>query len=171
MDESKFVEEVIIRQFAAKTLAFCDLIENAKALPKRKFRMRLLELLAELYALAWQLPEEHDFAETTEVSHASQDEWQAIHQATGLSYYREVWDTSDLQCKDIIIRDLAEDIADIYRELRYGLDYYQRETENDVRHAVWCWRFDLAHWGYHAVSALKELHWTLYVNTKLPRLS
>jgi hypothetical protein len=48
---------------------------------------------------------------------------------------------------------LADDIADIYRDLKDG------SGENEVRDKVWEWRFSFySHWGKHAAGALRSIH-------------
>ena len=51
---------------------------------------------------------------------------------------------------------LADDIADVYRDLRTGLRKWQRGESGG---ALWEWRFNFeAHWGQHADDALRAIH-------------
>jgi Domain of unknown function (DUF5063) len=52
---------------------------------------------------------------------------------------------------------LADDLADIYRDVKEGLDLLAAgESMNEV---VWHWRFNFwTHWGTHAVDALRVIH-------------
>jgi Domain of unknown function (DUF5063) len=70
--------------------------------------------------------------------------------------YMHVFDpTTD---KDAIYGSLADDIADIYQDLREGLDLSQAQAAE----AIWTWRFHYYfHWGRHALDALRTIHFRL----------
>jgi len=52
---------------------------------------------------------------------------------------------------------VADDLADIWRDLRTGLN--AMATESRWEDVGWEWRFGLqTHWGKHAVDALAALH-------------
>jgi len=54
---------------------------------------------------------------------------------------------------------LADDFADIYRDLTAGIVLYQRASRESVQEAVWQWKFGFeTHWGRHAVDSLRALH-------------
>jgi Domain of unknown function (DUF5063) len=57
--------------------------------------------------------------------------------------------------KRMIHGSLADDLADIYRDLKKGLILSEKTSAED---ALWNWRlhFDF-HWGNHAMSALKAI--------------
>jgi len=59
---------------------------------------------------------------------------------------------------EAISGSLADDIADIYRDLKKGLELketYPRQPEA----AIWQWRFGFySHWGKHAMDALLAIH-------------
>ncbi len=53
---------------------------------------------------------------------------------------------------------LADDLADVYRDLKKGLDAFGRSDDNDHR-AVEDWKlFFVIHWGDHCASALRALN-------------
>lgn len=58
---------------------------------------------------------------------------------------------------DVALAPLADDLADIWRDLRSALDWL--DSGADPADAVWEWRFGFeTHWGHHAVQALRALH-------------
>lgn len=63
--------------------------------------------------------------------------------------------------KEAICGSLADDIADIYRDLKEGLVL---GTMNHARreNIVWEWRLlYYSHWGHHAMDALLVIHFRL----------
>jgi hypothetical protein len=64
---------------------------------------------------------------------------------------------------------LADDLADIYRDLKKGLELKSRSEPPET--IIWGWRvLFYSHWGTHAIEALHVIHsrleqtflWTLY---------
>lgn len=52
--------------------------------------------------------------------------------------------------------DLADDLADVYRDLKPGLVLYEG---GHIDEAVWHWNFHFnIHWGRHAAEALYAMH-------------
>ena len=57
-----------------------------------------------------------------------------------------------------VVESLADDFADIYRDVKAYLRIYEQGTTDAINEAVWHWRFLLSsHWGRHATSALDAL--------------
>jgi hypothetical protein len=82
-----------------------------------------------------------------------------------LTYYSEVFNSNVVPPEDPVIGDLADDIADIYRDLRRGLNLLDA---GHTEQAVWEWVFHLKHhWGEHATSAIRALYWYLQENEAL----
>jgi hypothetical protein len=67
-----------------------------------------------------------------------------------------------------VTASLADDIADIYRDVVSGLRHYRAGHRDE---AVWQWTFTLqSHWGGHITGAIRALHCWLAAND-LSRLS
>ena len=59
---------------------------------------------------------------------------------------------------DPVTRSLADDLADIYRDIQPGLKLYRYGSKGARGAAIWNWRFGLtSHWGHHATDALRAL--------------
>lgn len=57
---------------------------------------------------------------------------------------------------ELVVGSLMDDLADIYVDLREGIDLLAAGYASD---ALWHWRFNHdSHWGDHAVGALGALH-------------
>jgi hypothetical protein len=73
--------------------------------------------------------------------------------------YWQVFDpTTD---KEAVCGTVADDIADIYRDLEEGLVLSQMQgvRPEDV---IWEWRLGYySHWGYHTINALLTIHFRL----------
>jgi hypothetical protein len=88
-------------------------------------------------------------------------EWMATWRALGKhlgdrKYYQEMFAPYKLEDKEPVVGDLADDLADIYRDLADGLAKWRRGEREG---AAWAWQFQFAcHWGEHLTSALRALH-------------
>ena len=76
--------------------------------------------------------------------------------ALPFQYYSEVWDPIEVPGAEPVTGDLADDLMDIYVDLRQGLRYFE---QNRTVQAIFHWTFSFGvHWGRHATSALRVLH-------------
>lgn len=84
------------------------------------------------------------------------EEWQALSRRISeklgdADYYRLIFDP--YQADPPVTASLADDVADIYRDLRGGFALLEPGGMRDG--AVWEWRFGFdSHWGRHAAHAL-----------------
>jgi hypothetical protein len=92
------------------------------------------------------------------------DQWEAIYfrvsRAVPQTWYLTFFDLTqslDLDQKPVI-GDLADDLTDIYRDVKPGLRA-AAIPENAVTRSGFDWQFSFqSHWGDHAVNAMKLLH-------------
>ncbi|MDX2060765.1 MAG: DUF5063 domain-containing protein [Gemmatimonadales bacterium] len=172
--------ELTLGRFAALAARFCEHVEMYRAQQPAVFLQTAHRLLADIYAAALGLPrsaademedESEDEAWAPSVSvesdqapdpdRLSQDEWWTLFR--GLTeyfgdrkWYREIFDPHEPSTELEVRGDLADDFADIYRDLLDGLRKWAR-GEADLAH--WEWRSGFEnHWGEHATGALRALH-------------
>lgn len=141
---------------------------------RAEFLCDIFSLLAELIRSAVRLPEpelnpvdEYDEASTISPMNAaavetSHDQWARLyHRLKGklgdADPYSEVFDP--IQDKHIVSASLANDLADIYRDLTEGLPLLRKGKHDD---ALFEWRLGfVSHWGKHATDALKVILWRI----------
>ena len=114
--------------------------------------------LSELHLAAINLPHigVGEDVESDEVSH---DVWDALYRRLSdlpVNGYWDVFDPLKEDEKEPVHHSLADDLADIYRDLKGGLDLFD---SGHVIEAVWEWRFSFrTHWGQHLTGARRALH-------------
>jgi hypothetical protein len=121
----------------------------------------LVRVLPRLYEAALRLP--YPVVESADLPEArlSHEQWKEAFD--GL---QEILGARDLYWtvvpfgedkRDELAGSLADDLADIYRDVKEGLELAASgASENEV---LWQWRFNFwAHWGEHAVEALRIIH-------------
>jgi hypothetical protein len=97
------------------------------------------------------------------------DQWKIVYDDIGgtlgrWNYYWDVYDPYSESDHEAVCGSVADDLSDIYRDLRDGLRAADDETAqpNDV---FWAWRFDFeSHWAAHAAGALRALSTAFFVH-------
>ena len=70
-------------------------------------------------------------------------------------YYREYFNPDPRLSDESCTGDVGDDLADVYRDVRGGLLFYER---GQLVEALWHWSFlHQGHWGRHAVGAMFAL--------------
>jgi hypothetical protein len=113
-------------------------------------------LLAELYHLALRLP--NAGVRTDAGEDVPDAEWKEVYRrfaALPFNYYSSV-DPLTVPAVETMTGDLADDLADIWRDLVVGLHLFTGGRALEA-YSAWRWRFD-AHWGQHAADGIQALH-------------
>lgn len=127
----------------------------------------LLCMLVRLYGIALELrsPETADW----DLDGESTDDatWRRIYERAAsmpFQLYGEVFDPHVMPPEEAVVCDLADDIADIHRDLTKGLSLYER---GHAVEAEWEFAFQFRiHWGRHATDAIRALHnWMIKVDS------
>ena len=158
-----------IISFIEAATEFCELVELPLQNPEEWIEL-VLPAISSLYACAHQLPkisiedaiefEEDDFEVTDK-------EWKRIYDKIASlfkekRYYREYFDPSEPIDSEVepVIGDIADDLSDIYRDIKPGLRAWDKLPESSIPIVIFNWinpNFG-SHWGEHALSAMRVLH-------------
>ena len=148
-----------ILPFAEAAADYCEWCESPPGKDAVAEAARAVSHLSLLYHLAAELPLPDDIDDEFEPEGSDNDTWHAVAQrcaAMPFKYYSEVFDPHAVPGEEPIVHNLANDVADIHRDLIGGLELYRA---GHVAEAQFDWRFTFEiHWGRHAVSALRGLH-------------
>jgi hypothetical protein len=143
-----------IEHFTASARAYCDFMESAHQYALADRLVMFASLLADLYATALRLP---DAPRSDREAPAVPD---GIPQWAGLGDLTLYWEVSDpYEWEAPVCGSLSDDLRDVYQDLKRGLLILERGDAISLDDAVWEWRSHfVAHWGEHAVDALRALH-------------
>ena len=170
-------------QFAEIAQAYCEAFEAYQRQASQRFLSEMLPLVGRLYAAGLALPslpelDDHDAGEdedelapswlsaitlerTTDPDRMTHDDWWPLYKALSAylgarNYYREIFDPYEPVSEKEVTGSLADDLADIYRDLLSGCRKWSRGERTG---AHWEWRFGLeSHWGEHATGAIRAIH-------------
>ncbi len=165
----------IAGRFAAVANRFCSVVDSASSMERADLLLQIYRILPKLIDEAISLPDVKLSDSDDQVEGSSQPSFRAnVRQSVeewGQLYnllkeklgdwdrYCQAFDpTEDMEA---LSGTLADDIADIYRDLKEGLalgETHQAPRED----IVWSWRFShYSHWGKHAIDALLAIHFRL----------
>jgi Domain of unknown function (DUF5063) len=146
----------VAEDFERLARAYCAFIDASASYDRVDLVAELERHLLALHAAALLLPYGDPADEDREgLSH---EEWSAIYKRlqSQLGDANDYWMVFDpFKEEPPVVSELADDAADIYRNLLDGLVF---ADTGDVPQAVWEWQHGFAsHWGRHAASALYAL--------------
>lgn len=144
-----------VDEFARVAAQFCQWAEGESQSPDREAQVAL-QFLCDLYQLALQLPSEFGEEEAAEVSDES---WKRVYRRFGalpFNYYSHCFDPQEVPTEAAATADLADDLADIWRDLKRGLSLF---GSGHLQAAAWEWKQNFwQHWGRHAAGGIYALH-------------
>jgi hypothetical protein len=153
--ESKKATESAIDNFAEVARRYCAWAENELGDPNEEMR-RVRLLLAELHLAAVKLPA-LGIGKNMDAVSISHDEWSRFYEkfrVLPVTEYSEVF--NPLKAEEPVTNNLADDLADIYRDVKAGLSLHDAQHPVD---AAWEWRLNFQlHWGQHLVGAQRAIH-------------
>lgn len=139
--------------FVVEAHQYCDFIERASSLALADRLENARRRLLGLYATACALPH----VEPPEGFEAGPSAARPEHWARFEDFetYWEVFDPYTDQAP--VAGSLSDDLIDVYLDVRRGLDLWTSRAPRAAAIGEWRFHFD-AHWGDHAVDALRALH-------------
>ncbi len=145
----------IIQRFAQSATDYCQWLEGPGD-EATEDHFLATRLLAELYASALALPDcEPGQVGAIRVPDQVLARVRERLQSFPFQYYWEIFNPVALEPEVPVCGDIVDDLLDVYRDVKEGLDIYQASEES----AVWHWRATFGfHWGRHVASALHALH-------------
>lgn len=148
--------------FTAVARRYCEWAESEYPANLQSAK-HTLELITELYLCGVQLADEAKDIGRDRPSITSRASMRNLVYARAgnlpLNYYSELFNPTIVPAEEPVTGDLADDIADIYEDIKRGLSLLDA---GHMEQAVWEWVFQMqTHWGEHATSAIRVLHWFL----------
>jgi len=165
----------IAGRFAVVANRFCSVVDSASSMERTDLLLQIYRILPKLIDEAISLPDVKlsDSDDPIEGSgqpafpanvRQSVQEWGQLYNLLKekLGDWDRYWQVFDPTEDDkAIFGTLADDIADIYRDLKEGLVLIEAH-EAPPEDIIWNWRLLFySHWGKHAIDALRTSHFLL----------
>lgn len=150
-----------IERFAETARRFCTWAEGEPQAAATEANIAL-RLLSELHERALQLPEGAVPGDPQAPSHEA---WTVVFRRFGslpFNYYVQQTDPFVFEDAGHEVGDLADDLADIWADLKGGLSLFDAGLK-DAAASHW-WQYFWIHWGMHATSGLYPLRYWIAEN-------
>lgn len=155
--------ETSLDDFALAARQFCDWAECKSSAGTARSEMLVARRhLSSLLVMAVNLPQFECAWRDSTLTH---DDWTETFERFGVlpvGYYGGVCDPLEVPAGDTALGDLADDLADIWRDLKEGLLLFDK-GERNAGGFSWQDSFD-THWGQHAADALAVIQFWLTQN-------
>jgi hypothetical protein len=151
-------------EFVAVANEFCRYAEHASELKGEELLKILQRLLPLLYLKASFLPDLTPVFEDGNEKFVTEPDWFRIQDAFKTRFgtandYLEVFDDRINEAEGPVVASLAENMADIYQDLKDFLLLYQTGTEEVMNDALWECRMNFENfWGQKLVNAMRAIH-------------
>lgn len=147
-----------IDRFVDEVRAFCAFYTRAEAMPLDARLATGRDRVLALYVAGLALPADCECGDVDapDVTIARPPDFDRF------DYYADVHDpySEDSIGAPAVMGQLSDDFHDICNDVSRGLALWDAGHRIE---AIWEWRFHRdAHWGNHATSALRALHWALF---------
>jgi Domain of unknown function (DUF5063) len=167
-----------VQAFVDVARRFCDLVDRADTLPASALLEEGELRLLELYTAALSLPDPEPSSDELRSDSISHQDWlvvfRRLQSALGPhDFYREIFDPAAMgdpggsidTGDEPVVSSLADDLADIWRDLRAGLNVWDGAADVARSDIVVEWHESfVSHWGQHLVDGLRAIHWWRHVH-------
>lgn len=151
-------------EFVAVANEYCKYAEHASEIKGEELLKILQRLLPLLYLKASFIPELTPYFEDSNEKFVTETDWAEIHDILKVKFgsaddYLEVFDEKINKSEGPVVASLAENMADIYQDLKDFLLLYQTGTPEVMNDALWECRMNFeSYWGQKLVNALQAIH-------------
>jgi len=157
----------IADRFGVLARRFCSVVDSAPTIDRSELLLEIYRILPSLIDEAVRLPEvepseRHDqFVRKARPQEVREQQWAQLYNMLkeklgDWDLYRQVFEPTKNQ--EAIFGTLADDFADIYRDLKKGLILVE-PPQAPAEDSIWIWRvLFYSHWGQHAIGALGTIH-------------
>lgn len=151
-------------EFTAVATEFCKYAENGSRIKGEELLNIMQKILPLLYLKASMLPRLEPFFEEGNEKFVTESDWNNIHDALKTTIgspndYIELLDDPASGDEGTVLSGIAEDLTDIYQDMKNFVLLYQTGTEEVMNDAVWECRLNFEnYWGIRLINALKTIH-------------
>ena len=163
-------------EFVAAANEYCKYAEHASELKGDEILKILQRLLPYLYLKASLLPSLDPFFDDGNGNFVTETDWFRIHNAFKEKFgtandFLEVFDDKIKDSEGPLVSSLAENMTDIYQDLKDFLLLYQTGTQEVMNDAVWECRMNFENfWGQKLTNSLRAIHRFIYSGEEIGKI-
>lgn len=162
-------------EFVAVANEFCKYAEHASEIKGDEMLRILQRILPFLYLKASLLPEFQPVFEDGNEKFVTESDWFRVHDTLrdklgSANDYLEVFDEKMNLSEGPVTSSLAENVADMYQDLKNFLLLYQTGTSEVMNDALWECRMNFENfWGQSLVNSMRAIHKFIYSGEEIQK--
>ena len=146
-------------EFVELAEKYCSLIENIESLTIEKLFIECEHILPQIFSYGINLEYNADCIDEDETAMDVESPLAILSDFLGENnYYNCIFDP--IKEEEVVVGSIADDLADIYLDLKRPLLQFRQNTEKAKSNALWQWQFNILHHsGDHILNVLKPIFW------------
>lgn len=163
-------------EFVASANEYCKYLERASELEGEDLLKILQRLLPFIYIKGSLLPELEPYFEEGNEKFVKEEDWNRIYETLKQKFgtadaFLEVFDERMKESETPVVASLAENLADIYQDLKDFLILYQTGTSELMNDAIWECRMNFEnYWGQKLVNSMRAIHRLVYSGEEIGKM-
>jgi hypothetical protein len=163
-ENDALVYSVQVIEFVAVANEMCNFLEQAGGFARSDFVDKARKILPLLYYKAVLLPSTEPVFDDGTEKFVTEDDWQSVHDKLlnklgRFNDYPEIMDPVLRDTEDLVGGSIAENLADIYQNLKDFVLLYRMGTAELMNDALWeCTQHFDQDWGQKLLNSLRALH-------------
>ena len=165
MDENIIYSKEVV-EFTAVANEYCRFLEEASSVEGRNLLMVLQRLLPLLYMKSLYLPDIESRIEEENEKYVREEDWQMLNDMLRTKFgaandYVDInHDTESTE--ELVYGNLAENLADIYQDIKDFLMVYRAGINELMNDALWeCKETFRMYWGQTLVNTIRAVHYAV----------
>ncbi len=164
INREDLVYSKVVIEFVAVAGEYCSFLEQAGGFAKRDFVDKSRKILPLLYYKATLIPPTEPFFEEGTERSVTEEEWDTIHNTIRARLgshddYPEILDPVARDTDDRVGGSIAENMADIFQDVKDFVMVYRMGTVEMMNDALWeCMQHFDQGWGQKLLNGLRALH-------------
>ena len=167
-ESQKTVYSRSVVEFVAVANEFCKYVERAHELNGGDLLKILQRILPLMYIKGSLLPALQPYFEDGNEKFVTENQWKQINGLLGEKFgtaddYLEIFDIKATDAEGAVPASIAENMADIYQDIKDFLLLYQTGSQEVMNDAIWECKLNFeSHWGQKLVNSLRAIHSFIY---------
>ena len=160
----QYITSKEVTDFISVAGEYCTYVENVSDLGREEFFRFAQEILSALYYHAVKLPVLENIFEEGNERFVTEEDWQFVHdsvlkKAGSFDTYPEVFDGNINETDNFVTSSIAENLADIYQDIKDFTLLYNVGTNEIMNDAIWECRLNFKeYWGQKLCNVLRAVH-------------
>lgn len=155
-------------EFVTVAAEYCSFIENTTKFSKKDFLDKIRKLLPLLYLKASLLPKLESVFDDGNEKFVTEEAWGFVHHSVQKKLgfhdeYIEMFDPLTHEQVEQSTASIADNLADIYQDLKNFIPLYNFGNEEIMNDALWECQLNFEEfWGFKLLNAFKAVHYVYF---------